>query len=260
MSVKIVDIEAPKRPGDVPSLGLTPQGQVFFNQFHPSEKLKFVSFIGAGRVGKSWLASRFAEYVWYETVLQTLGPDISPSRAAAQAVVENVEQSDEQASGVKDSVYAQVGENGSDLPPVPWVHDVFRSCPEGDAITKGIWAFALRPNSEEDEEEVDVVSPVGGGGSRRDDSPKSSRSPKPTIVILDCEGSDNLLDTTGANTIAKQIQVGRKFCLHRRTLRWREVLFGKKTLILHRCCWYTMDKSKQGPIRGKKSFSVLKCA
>ncbi|CAD7943929.1 unnamed protein product [Amoebophrya sp. A120] len=177
MSVKIVDV-------DKTALALTPEGRIFFNQFRPGEKLKFVSFIGAGRVGKSWLASRFAEHVWYDTVLSDR-------------------------------------EERRDIP-VPWTGDIFFTRGEGEAVTKGIWAFALRPNDQDpdnatDHENGGAEDPGGappGGSSRttdNDDDQESAdssetRGASATIVILDCEGSDNLLDSQQENTIAKQIQ------------------------------------------------------
>eukprot|EP00392_Amoebophrya_sp_AT5.2_P015495 g15701.t1 len=178
MSVKIVDV-APEKNG----LSLTPEGRIFFNQFRAGERLKFISFIGAGRVGKSWLASRFAEHVWYDTVLS--------DREERREI------------------------------PVPWTGDIFFTRGEGEAVTKGIWAFALRPNDNADDIESDSVpetdgatsskSPAASGKSSPDDHNTSSSStaaaaPSPTIVILDCEGSDNLLDSRQENTIAKQIQ------------------------------------------------------
>ncbi len=167
----------------------------------------------------------------------------------------------------------------------PWNCDIFKSQNDGEAVTKGIWAFALRPqedeseSEEEDGEEEEFVNPAGavgngnvntgarsptaasskskspksntnlnrggpgaspsatqtvtgrdrldssalsegtefedskseanGPNANKNGSSKSSRSklkPHPTMVILDCEGSDNLLDTREAATVASQIQ------------------------------------------------------
>ncbi|CAD7951660.1 unnamed protein product [Amoebophrya sp. A25] len=166
MSVKIVDLDRERN-----ALSLTPEGKIFFNQFRAQEKLKFISFIGAGRVGKSWLASRFAEHVWYDTVVP--GCTSGAERAKERARI-----------------------------PVPWSGDIFFTRGQGEAVTKGIWAFALRPNDQVDEGSHDPENATSEQGSPKQDP----NEPGPTIIILDCEGSDNLLDTHAENTVAKQIQ------------------------------------------------------
>ena len=121
MSVKIVDVVYEN--GVSRGLQLTNEGRVFFNQFRPGEKLKFVSFIGAGRVGKSWLASRFAEHIWCETVSQGSSANESNAR------YETSQGSNKETNNALARSRAEV--------PVPWTGDIFYTRGEGEAVTKG---------------------------------------------------------------------------------------------------------------------------